>query len=272
MLIILLNVILSLNIFAKSIYAVVEANENQIYVGENEESEVVNNKISNSKVVNNEKSNNNKEDNGSKTSQSNNRKEQNKLNNIDETKRQIKKENEKENNQTPEIYIENNGANVVNTGQDTENDISIRNTGNTNFEKLIWEYEVPTKYLKLKKFNTGTYNQNIRYNVLYKTNLSENYRLILEGISSNENFEIDLEGESANGEYVTGIKAEFNKIDDGFCSNENPHFVSKVLQDITSESKFVSTAVVKGTLTNHEITDESKCETFVYKSLPKTGF
>ena len=111
-----------------------------------------------------------------------------------------------------------------------------------------------------------------RYNLFCKTNVSDDYRLIMEGVPSNENFEIDFEQELSNDEYVTEIKIEFESVDDRFCSNENPHLISNVLQDIKSESKFVSVASIKGILKSYEVTDESKCETIVCKILPKTGF
>lgn len=177
-----------------------------------------------------------------------------------------------EEKQEPKVYVENNGVNEADIGQDIENDISIRNVGNTDLEKLIWEYKVPSKYVKLKKFYTGTYNQNIVYDLFCKTNLSDDYRLIMEGVKSNENFEIDFEQELSDDEYVTEIKVEFEKVDNTFCSNENPHFVSTVLQNVGLESKFVSIASIKGILKDDEVTDESKCETKVSKILPKTGF
>lgn len=198
-------------------------------------------------------------------------KEQSNLQNKNEIKKQNSKVDKKEEKQEPKVYIENNGLDEVDIGQDVENDISIRNVGNTDLEKLVWKYKVPIKYVKLKKFYTGTYNQNVVYNLFYKTNLSDEYKLIMEGVPSNENFEIDFEQELSDNEYVTEIKVEFEKVDDRFCSNENPHFFSNVLQDIKSEAKFVSIASIKGILKNHEVTDESKCETMFCKMLPKTG-
>ena len=200
------------------------------------------------------------------------REEKSKLQSKDKAEIQNVKTNIEENKLEPKVYIENNGLDEMNIGQDVENNISIRNIGNTGLERLVWKYKVPIKYVKLKKFYTGTYNQNIIYNLFCKTNVSDDYRLIMEGVPSNENFEIDFEQELSNDEYVTEIKIEFESVDDRFCSNENPHLISNVLQDIKSESKFVSVASIKGILKSYEVTDESKCETIVCKILPKTGF
>lgn len=225
-------------------------------------------KKENEKIIENKET---QKDNNKILKANKNGKEQSNLQNKNEEEKQNSKI-DKEERVEPKVYIENSGLNVVDIGQDIENDISIRNVGNTDLEKLVWKYKIPTKYVKLKKFYTGTYNQNIVYNLFCKTNLSDDYKLIMEGIRSNESFEIDFKQELADDEYVTEIKVEFEKVDDTFCSNENPHFVSNVSQDIKSESKFVSIASIKGILKNSEVTDESKCKTMACKILPKTGF
>lgn len=173
----------------------------------------------------------------------------------------------------PEIDIEKTGQDRAEVGSKIEYDISIKNTGNTDLSNVVMEDIIPSEYINVTKFKTGTYNQKIKYNFYYKTNFSnDEYILMLEDISSEENYEIDFTQELADNEYITAIKMEFGDVDVGFCSNENPHIDATVKLSVKSEASFVNSATIKGECEGYKVKDSSKWKTFVYKLLPKTGF
>ncbi len=191
------------------------------------------------------------------------------INNNDE----IVELNIKNDSKNPEIYTEKIGQDKVQIGKNVEYDISIKNTGNTSLENVLWIDEIPTEYIKVLKFNTGTYNQKISYNIYYKTNFSnDEYILLMEDLNSLENYEIDFSKELANNEYVTAIKLDFGKLDIGFSNNENIHLLAQTKHDLKSETTFVNTAKISGEYQGYKVTKNSSWKTLVYKLLPKTGF
>ena len=172
----------------------------------------------------------------------------------------------------PDIDIEKNGPDKAEIGSKIEYDISIRNTGNTKLDNFTMRDVLPYKYIKTNKFKTGTYNQDVKYNLYYKTNMSTEYVLLMEDLNSKENYEINFDEELAKNEYLTEIKLEFGTVDVGFCSNENPHIFATIKNDVKSESTFTNMADVSGNLDDYKLYDKSKWKTFCFKLLPKTGF
>ena len=172
----------------------------------------------------------------------------------------------------PDIDIEKNGPDKAEIGSKIEYDISIRNTGNTKLDNFTMKDILPYKYIKTNKFKTGTYNQDVKYNLYYKTNMSTEYVLLMEDLNSKENYEINFDEELAKNEYLTEIKLEFGTVDVGFCSNENPHIFATIKNDVKSESTFKNMADVSGNLDDYKLYDKSKWKTFCFKLLPKTGF
>ena len=179
----------------------------------------------------------------------------------------------KNDSKNPEIYTEKIGQDKVQIGKNVEYDIRINNSGNTSLENVLWIDEIPTEYIKVLKFNTGTYNQKINYNIYYKTNLSnDEYILLMEDLNSLENYEVDFSKEIADNEYITEIELDFGKVDIGFSSNENIHLLAETKLDLKSETTFVNTAKIFGEYQGYKVSKNSSWKTLVYKLLPKTGF
>ena len=172
----------------------------------------------------------------------------------------------------PDIDIEKNGPDKAEIGNKIEYDISIRNSGNTKLDNFTMTDFLPYNFIKVNKIKTGTYNQDVKYNLYYKSNLCENYVLLMEDLNSKENYEINFDEELAQNEYLTEIKLEFGTVDVGFSSNENPHIFATIKNDVKSESTFINVANVSGNYEDYKVHDNSKWKTFCYKLLPKTGF
>ena len=173
----------------------------------------------------------------------------------------------------PEVDIEKTGPETANAGDTIEYDISVRNTGNTPLNDFYWKDIIPKDYIKVTEFETGTYNQDLKYNLYYKTNLNENkYILMMEDLSTLENYKIDFSKELADNEYITELKLEFGAIDVGFASNDNPNITSIVKEKVKNGDVFENVAKVFGTYNKYDVTDTSKWKTKIIKILPVTGF
>ena len=173
----------------------------------------------------------------------------------------------------PEVDIEKSGVEKAEVGSTIEYDISVRNTGNTSLNNFNWTDEVPSKYIKVTEFETGTYNQNIKYDLYYKTNLTDNkYVLMMEDLNTTENYKIDFIKELGEDEYITEIKLDFGDVDIGFSSNDNPHIKAIIRDEVKSGDIFTNTAKVSGMLYDYYVKDVSIFKTEAYKILPLTGF
>ena len=173
----------------------------------------------------------------------------------------------------PHADVEKTGPDEIEAGKEIEYDISVRNTGNTPLDNFTLTDVLPTEYIKLTKFETGTYNQDLRYDIYYKSNVaSDEYTLMMEDLKTTESYEIDFSKELADNEYITELKLDFGTVDSGFSSNENPHIYAQVKEDAKNNDIFENTAEVNGEYNGKKVTDISKWKTKIIKVLPITGF
>ena len=86
--------------------------------------------------------------------------------------------------QNPNIDIEKSGTEKAEIGGKIEYDISVRNTGNTKLNNFTMQDIFPSNSIKVTSIKTGTYNQDIKYNIYYKTNMSADYVLLMEDLNS----------------------------------------------------------------------------------------
>ena len=135
---------------------------------------------------------------------------------------------------------------------------------------------MPTDYVKPTKLVTGTYNQDLKYAIYYKTNKNE-YRLLRDNLSTKTNNYIDFSNlELEKDEYVMDFKAEFGKVDVGFTSIEKPQLFVKVKSSVKNDDIFTNKTKVDGYHKTYYVWDEDDHTTEVYEKklevkLPRTG-
>ena len=89
---------------------------------------------------------------------------------------------------------------------------------------------------------TGTWNQDLKYSVYYKTNKSDEYVLFQENLSTNENYDLDFTTiELLDDEYIVETMFDFGKVDVGFKEDIKP----------TMECISFDTLQENDTFTNH---------------------
>ena len=123
----------------------------------------------------------------------------------------------------------------------------------------------------MKKIETGTYLNASNYDLYYKTNMTNEYVLLMEDLSSSENNEIDFTREIADNEFITEIKFDFKTVDIGFKTTTSPLIYAKVKESVKSEETFINESFVEADYEGYKVTDESKWKTMCYKILPLTG-
>ena len=131
----------------------------------------------------------------------------------------------------------------------------------------------------LEYMTTGTWNQELNYDVYYKTNKSEDYILFKENLSTNENYNLDFTTiELAEDEYIIETCFDFGKVDIGFKESTAPTMQCKSLDNLQDGQYFTNTTKTVGIY--YGITAESNSDwtTVVHVPeekhepvLPKTG-
>ena len=158
---------------------------------------------------------------------------------------------------------------------------NISNKSNVYLDDLTWIDYIPTEQIRLKTIYTGTFNQDITYNITYKTNLHEDERILKEDLKSSENYQINLnEIELEEGEYITQTIFHFGKVDVGFKEDVRPLFYCDVLETVQNNDIIINNTEIIGLHDDLVAKDEDNHTTIVYskevkasnKKLPKTGF
>ena len=186
------------------------------------------------------------------------------------------------NNQIITLNLENTPAkpdeDVIKKGPDkaTANEeiayqIYVENTGNVPLDNFIWEDEIPTEYIRVNKIQLGTYNQEKNYNIYYKTNFSNEYKLLLEGVSTKTFEEIDLSKEIASNEYITNLKLDFGTVDVGFKTENESIIKAKVNSNVKRDDIFENKVVLTSNYKGYNLTKPSSWKTIIYEILPLTG-
>ena len=155
----------------------------------------------------------------------------------------------------------------------------VANTSTVSLTSFYWRDTLPTQ-VTLTKLVTGTYNQQLSYKVVYKTNLSgDTYRTLADNLSSTKNYVLDASpaalGLAAN-ERVTEFMVVFGAVKAGFAQVETPYIYGAVKKGLSNGSSFVNVADVGGLYNGQWIMGVSRWVTSVYAKtstkLPKTGY
>lgn len=178
------------------------------------------------------------------------------------------------------VSVEKKGYYEVVPGQQIRYDFSsIGNTSNVPLASFYWRDTLPVDAVRLNKLVTGTWNQELSYKVIYKTNLSGDYRVLADNISTRKSYTLDASPAAlrlAANEYVTEIMFVFGTVRAGFAQVEAPRIYCDVLSGLPHEYRFVNNTDVGGLYGGIWVMAVDRWVTVVYgktppKTLPKTG-
>lgn len=155
---------------------------------------------------------------------------------------------------------------------------NIQNTSNTYLDNFKWYDYIPTDYVRIQQMTTGTWEQELKYSVYYKTNKSDKYILFKNNLDTTKNYTLNFtEVSFAENEYITEVYFDFGKIDIGFREKEAPTMKCIVLDNLKSGQTFTNNTKVVGTYGEITSEDTSYWPTIInipkspIRVLPKTG-
>lgn len=167
------------------------------------------------------------------------------------------------------------GQEYAEKNEEIKYEFNIKNLSNTNLEKLIWKEYIPYKQSKITQIITGTYNEELNYNIYYKINNGE-YKFLKECNSKVSEY-INLQSiELQANEDITEIMVEYNNVSNNFENVIKPVVYIKVNDKVKNNEKIINNTELIGQVDGFEVIDKSKYETLVKKKtiskkLPKTG-
>ena len=154
----------------------------------------------------------------------------------------------------------------------------IKNSSNVALDSFYWRDQLPAQ-VTLSKIVTGSYNQPLSYKVVYKTNLSGDYRTLADNLSTGKTYVLDARpavlGLAAN-ERVTEVMFVFGNVKAGFAQVETPYIYATARSGLANNASVVNVADVGGLFNGQWIQAVSRWLTTVYTKttvkLPKTGY
>lgn len=156
---------------------------------------------------------------------------------------------------------------------------NIKNLSNVKLEDFTLTDNLPED--RIQSLQTGTYNEDLQYEIQYITNKNTNWKNIGEKYNTTENYTIDLTSETLgleDGEYVEEFRLVFGKVKSGFEATITPIVKAKVNEDVQNNKIFVNNTYVTADYQETELKAEDEAHTIVYtktpeteKELPKTG-
>ena len=154
----------------------------------------------------------------------------------------------------------------------------IKNSSTVAIDSFYWRDQLPAQ-VTLSKIVTGSYNQPLSYKVVYKTNLSGDYRTLADNLSTSKVYVLDARpavlGLAAN-ERVTEVMFVFGNVKAGFAQVETPYIYATARSGLANNSGIVNVADVGGLYNGQWIQAVSRWLTTVYTKttvkLPKTGY
>ena len=156
---------------------------------------------------------------------------------------------------------------------------NIANNSSVPLDSFYWRDTLPSA-IRCEKLVTGTYNQQLSYKIVYKTNLSNGeYRTINDNLSTSRNYALDISNAAlglAGNEYITEIMFVFGHVKAGFAQVETPYLYARSIWGLPNGASFVNQADVGGVYNGQWITSTSRWVTKVYNythiEMPRTGY
>lgn len=178
----------------------------------------------------------------------------------------------------PRVNITKSCKNSVKSNEEIKYEFEIMNSGEVSLENFTWYDILPSEQAKITKISTGTYNQELSYNICYKTNYKDTYMIAKANLNTTQNNYIDLtQIHLEEGEKITEIKINFGTVKVGFCNIEKPHIYMQVNSDSENGTKIKNHTILEGFAKDYKVSDEDTATSTIYnviekKKLPRTGF
>ena len=155
----------------------------------------------------------------------------------------------------------------------------IHNKSNISLDNFTWSDSLPTNALRANRIYTGTWNEELTYSVWYKTNLSDDYIMLVDKLSTLTNNEVKFtDVKLKEGEFITDFEFWFGTVKADFREVEKPRLYCDMLDNLPNGFVFVNHTKVSGNYEDVYVEDKDDWKTITYykdielnEKLPRTG-
>lgn len=175
----------------------------------------------------------------------------------------------------PVINIDKVGQKFAEKNEEIKYEFDIENLSNSKLDNFTWKEYLPYEKCKVTKMVTGIYNENLDYEIFYKTNQND-YRL-LKKVNSCKSEYLDFDTLNLNKEEkITEIRIEYKTVSKDFYAVVKPSIFVKIDNNVKKNEKLVNITELYGNVEDYTVKDKSGFETVIkekeiLKKLPKTG-
>ena len=156
---------------------------------------------------------------------------------------------------------------------------NIHNNSNIAIDNFTWSDSLPTNALRVNRIYTGTWNEDLTYSIWYKTNLSDDYIMLVDGLSTQNNNEVKFtDAKLKEGEFITDFEFRFGTVKADFKEVEQPRLYCDMLDNLPNGFVFVNHTKVSGNYKDIYVEDKDDWKTITYykeieltEKLPRTG-
>ena len=175
----------------------------------------------------------------------------------------------------PRLDIEISGQQYAEKNEEIKYEFDIKNISNTKLDNFTWTEYIPYEDSKATKMVTGIYNEDLDYDIYYKTNQNDYklFRTVNSLISEYLSFdELNL----LTKEIITEIKVEYKTVSKDFEAIVKPVIFTKIDNYVKKDDKIINTTNLSGNIEDYMVRDRGNFETIIIekeivKKLPKTG-
>ena len=156
---------------------------------------------------------------------------------------------------------------------------NIHNNSNIAIDNFTWSDSLPTNALRVNRIYTGTWNEDLMYSIWYKTNLSDDYIMLVDGLNTQKNNEVKFtDAKLKEGEFITDFEFRFGTVKADFKEVEQPRLYCDMLDNLPNGFVFVNHTKVSGNYKDIYVEDKDDWKTITYykeieltEKLPRTG-
>ena len=175
----------------------------------------------------------------------------------------------------PNLNIEISGQQFAEKNEEIKYEFEIKNVSNTQLDNFTWTEYIPYEDSKVTKMITGIYNEDLDYEIYYKTNQND-YKLFKTVNSLKSEYLSFDEINLSKNEIITEIKVEYKTVSQDFGAVVKPVIFTKIDNNAKKDDKIINNTNLSGNLEEYVVRDSSNFETIIIekeivKKLPKTG-
>jgi hypothetical protein len=159
------------------------------------------------------------------------------------------------------------------------NIITIANSSTIELSDFYIRDMIPGDAVRLDRIFTGTFNQSLRYSIMYRTNQNDTWRMAYDNLQSTTNNALVMSPAALglrSGEFVTEFMYQFGTVRAGFRSVEAPRIEGTVRDGLQNGYEFVNRIDAGGRTNTEWVVGNNLWVTRAYRptqgSHPRTGW